>query len=940
MAQTAYGAINVPSNSAFLSSEVNRSASMLREDRARTLKAMFVSTPLVLGGLTVSATGTGLQVRVATGEGTDGAGYPIYVPPTVPNTATAFDMPAEGTEPEITLAPAHATLPRIDLVYLRAATLLTDFASILTNDGTTTSAQVMPQTRMSYFILGVVQGVPGASPVAPAAANANDLVVSQVLVPAGATTLAAGNITDRRTLIGGVPRLNASNVFTGEVNTFKGQVKLEGPAPELDLAATGEEGRRFRLLSTDKLSSAGSGRLGFFDASAGAYRGVIDKIGNWGIGTTSPDARLTVAGGNIVRKGVYSINQDMGVLVDNGKLSDDPNYKAIGLKMKSDAGGVFRGAIDYLLNGSTIEAVSFLQDGKVGIGTSSPSAVAKLTVAGGAILHNDITGTNALAFNNPGSNFIVGRGYSLTGDISGFKFGYANAANNYTGEILALTAQGRVGIGTTDPIGNFHVSGGVAKSHIVLNTNTTEPALTMHRWSGTGSLYFAAQTKVGVMGPGAYMAFGLAGTAAVVGSESYTELMRLTTTGRVGIGTTDPDFPLTVIGGGAFRRTDGSKQELAINVGISQLVASGVTLAHNNESTGARVLKNLIRFWESGVAIEDGSANQRLTVLNSGNVGIGLSNPSEMLTLAAGATRKIRVDRRGAAGLDGSSMALTAGGAGVGGTNNIGGNLILDGGEATGNGTSLIIFRTAGGGSSGTAESLPTERMRLTGAGFLGIGTTNPLAPLYVATTTNTYALGIGDPTSTGTRLMLAGTAGATNRYAMLQTFENNVAGGLLVLQRNAGTVMVAKDTDDGTGAKVQVTGGISEDGVKLVDKYAGKSSGQFTATFTGYSAAVTGVVKWWKTGDIVTLELPQTGGTSNSSTWAIDRNSIPAELKPATEKSFFVRLVSGGASRVGVIITSTNPIVDWSIGAADGTDTPSSGYKGLMTCCVTYSLS
>jgi hypothetical protein len=49
----------------------------------------------------------------------------------------------------------------------------------------------------------MVTGTPNASPVAPAALLATDLVIAQVLVPAAAVTLVAGNVTDVRPLFAG-----------------------------------------------------------------------------------------------------------------------------------------------------------------------------------------------------------------------------------------------------------------------------------------------------------------------------------------------------------------------------------------------------------------------------------------------------------------------------------------------------------------------------------------------------------------------------------------------------------------------------------------------------------------------------------------------------------------------------------------------------------------
>jgi hypothetical protein len=72
------------------------------------------------------------------------------------------------------------------------------------------------------------------------------------------------------------------------------------------------------------------------------------------------------------------------------------------------------------------------------------------------------------------------------------------------------------------------------------------------------------------------------------------------------------------------------------------------------------------------------------------------------------------------------------------GTNIAGPNLIIAGGQSTGTGTGgSILFSTASAGGSGTSVNALTERLRITSAGYLGIGTSAPARPLHVTTTEN-----------------------------------------------------------------------------------------------------------------------------------------------------------------------------------------------------------
>jgi hypothetical protein len=76
-------------------------------------------------------------------------------------------------------------------------------------------------------------------------------------------------------------------------------------------------------------------------------------------------------------------------------------------------------------------------------------------------------------------------------------------------------------------------------------------------------------------------------------------------------------------------------------------------------------------------------------------------------------------------------------------------------------------------------------------AGFVGIGTAAPVTKLHVFTNTNNYAATFGN--DAGSNLRIAGTAGTSLNYSLLQSFNSLTAGGNIILQRDGGNVGIAQ---------------------------------------------------------------------------------------------------------------------------------------------------
>lgn len=125
------------------------------------------------------------------------------------------------------------------------------------------------------------------------------------------------------------------------------------------------------------------------------------------------------------------------------------------------------------------------------------------------------------------------------------------------------------------------------------------------------------------------------------------------------------------------------------------------------------------------------SAPERMRIDSTGNVGIGTSSPSYLLSLGGEVARAIGMERT-SAGTNGYGLTLQAGGSKAATADLNGGNLTLSSGTATGTGSSNMYFQTATAGATGTADRAPSTSMTILGSGNVGIGTTAPESILHL----------------------------------------------------------------------------------------------------------------------------------------------------------------------------------------------------------------
>jgi hypothetical protein len=511
---------------------------------------------------------------------------------------------------------------------------------------------------------------------------------------------------------------------------------------------------------------------------------IIRGNGNVGIGTASPSAKLNVSGD--IHLGDYGTssarNLDFRTANSLFTITTDGTSGALGTTMAYSWASGGQGPLKF--NNAAGEVMRLAANGNVGIGTTTPSASLHVYKGlAGTTPEDRTTPLDVLVLESENTNQLeyAGFGQSITfrgstyndttqrtlskithqinddsvnttrGSSLNFQLATGSMGNTLTSRMY-IDYTGNVGIGTTTF--NFPASN---RTNLAINGSVSS----LMEWQAGGTTYG--------YGIASSSDFNLGSNTAIpiIFSPNQTERMRITSGGNVGIGITSPTSPLHIIKSGGAR----------INLGDSQNTVA---------------ISSIEEVGDSAIGFYTQTTTERMRITSAGNVGIGTTSPPSKLSVLPS---------------NDDGIALTDGSNNVRGLffiNNAGGtystglrtaNYWLDL-DASGAGQNAIRMFTGTGGI-GTG----TERMRITSAGNVGIGTTNPEVILDV--------LGSGTVQS-----RIQSTSGGDIRFSVdnVGRFGTYSASDLLILTTGSERMRITSGGNVGIGtttpnAKLDVSG-------------------------------------------------------------------------------------------------------------------------------------
>ncbi len=402
--------------------------------------------------------------------------------------------------------------------------------------------------------------------------------------------------------------------------------------------------------------------------------------------------------------------KDLMVIAGN---SDNTNGKIGGRLFLQAGSGYDGGAFDANYGSVVLQSLG----GNVGIGNETPNSTLTVYTAGDGATELTIEG-DQVGWPSAGNHVLGNLHYCVDGNdgtkiatvrsVRGFPTyaDYGLEFMTYTGGLSAKMGiyGDKVGIGTTSPGALLDISG-IRENQIRLTSY--DISANVDETIGGVEFYSSDSGNEGVKASISAIAANTEGSAYMTFSTGVdTERMRIDSTGNVGIGKTSPETELDVTGD---IQIDGGNSLILKNRGSAPSALGNRALLYTTDVSGGDA---------SLFVIDEAGAINKL----SGNVGIGTTAPAQLLHV-----HKASGDAAAKISCSGHARLILA-------TTGTTDHASVDFGDSGGDTRGRILYMNTGDAMK--FETNGAERMRITSAGKVGIGTAAPGHHLVIEDTT------------------------------------------------------------------------------------------------------------------------------------------------------------------------------------------------------------
>ncbi len=412
-------------------------------------------------------------------------------------------------------------------------------------------------------------------------------------------------------------------------------------------------GKEWDLFNSVGIANQG---FGIYDRTNTVYRLAIDGTsGNVGIGINSPTRILHLNNTNVNGTMINFDNDDAG-----------GNSWVVGSTGSANSPGA--GHYAFYNNNGTAYTMVLTESNRVGIGDETPETrldvEGTLKIANGGETCSVAADAGMFRYNSGNMEFCNGSAWQALGTGTGdgdildggntegaaitigtndnFDLNFETNGSN----AMIIKSDGDVGIGTTSPSGKVHIStnnGGptphTSADDLIVENNTGPSGISILSSGANGSNIFFGDTASNLQGKLQYDN----AIDAMIFETNATEAMRIDSSGRLGIGTTIPGELLHV-------NTAGARDNIKVGswsylgggpAGYPYFGFASVYTGTQWDSLHSSVPGMMLNYSASGLDIStlpanttNATATRRVTILNTGNVGIGETSPDTSLDVS------------------------------------------------------------------------------------------------------------------------------------------------------------------------------------------------------------------------------------------------------------------------------------------------------------------